>query len=165
MKNLIKYNIVLGLFVGTLIIPKNASSSFEPRFCLMPVHAVLQTLECIEIEDAQCAGEGYHPNFRKLHNGQDTNTVISGPEFWEGAFTLLDIELDIDHIHRIGLNQISLRYVEKVTLITGEIFFQHEHALVTVDNECKMLLWDQFGDNKEQQDVDDKVQEIIDAIN
>ena len=37
----------------------------------------------------------------------------------------------------------------------GSIFFQHEHALVTVDDDCKMILWDQYGDVAEQGAVND----------
>ena len=30
---------------------------------------------------------------------------------------------------------------------------QHEHALVTVNADCKMIKWDQYGDNIEQEQV------------
>ena len=32
----------------------------------------------------------------------------------------------------------------------GQTFVQHEHALVTVDGNCKIALWDQYGDDMEQ---------------
>jgi len=44
------------------------------------------------------------------------------------------------------------------------VYLQHEHALVTVDNDCRMILWDQYGDNKEQSDVDDNSNVILCAI-
>ena len=31
-----------------------------------------------------------------------------------------------------------------------QTFVQHEHALVTVDGNCKIALWDQYGDDMEQ---------------
>ncbi|MEM1010126.1 MAG: hypothetical protein AAGJ35_14110 [Myxococcota bacterium] len=130
--------------------------------CPDPVAAVLKTLKCIEEEDATCAGNGYNKiAFRKLHNGIDTNTQI-GFGFWTGAFFLLDFALKINHVAEIGPNQISIPYVETVTSTNGENLFlpyledypfsqtldQHEHALVEVDDDCKIVLWDQYGDNK-----------------
>ena len=32
----------------------------------------------------------------------------------------------------------------------SQTFVQHEHALVTVDGDCKIALWDQYGDDMEQ---------------
>ena len=43
----------------------------------------------------------------------------------------------------------------------GEVFFQREHAIVTVDNDCRRIRWDQYGDNKEQKDVKDAVNKIL----
>jgi len=134
------------------------------RLCWRPVRAVLETLECVQSEDAACAADGYAPGFVKLHNGIDTNTVISGPEYWAGAFQLIDIDLDINHVARVSRDEISLRYVETVTFITGDVFYQHEHALITVDEDCKMTLWDQYGDNAEQKAIDDKVIEILGGV-
>eukprot|EP00547_Thalassionema_nitzschioides_P000641 CAMPEP_0194213174 /NCGR_PEP_ID=MMETSP0156-20130528/13558_1 /TAXON_ID=33649 /ORGANISM="Thalassionema nitzschioides, Strain L26-B" /LENGTH=220 /DNA_ID=CAMNT_0038941145 /DNA_START=84 /DNA_END=746 /DNA_ORIENTATION=+ len=143
--------------------------------CEDPVAAVLKTLQCIEDEDAQCASAGYNKRvFRKLHNGIDTNTNI-GYFFWIGGFALLDFKLEIDHTYQIAPNQIGIRYVEIVTTTNGstlfldpsnvfpfsQTFYQHEHALVTVDENCKMILWDQTGDNKEQTDVDDVADDIV----
>merc|ERR550539_721221 len=40
-------------------------------------------------------------------------------------------------------------------------FNQYEHAIVTVDDDCKVVRWDQYGDNKEQRDVDDATNAMI----
>mmetsp|Transcript_14180 Transcript_14180/g.21640 ORF Transcript_14180/g.21640 Transcript_14180/m.21640 type:complete len:230 (+) Transcript_14180:183-872(+) len=147
--------------------------------CEDPVAAILETLRCIEQEEVRCASAGYNQRvFRKLHNGIDTNTKI-GRFFWIGGFALLDFKLAIDHVYQIAPNQVGIRYVETVTTTDGsslflkpsnefpfsQTFFQHEHALVTVDENCKMVLWDQTGDNKEQTDVDNVADDIVCRVN
>lgn len=138
--------------------------------CEDPLAAILSTLDCVEVEDVACAAAGYAPEFVKLHNGVDTNTVIN-PEFWEFAFLLVDLDLDYDFQMNVGPNQASIRYIETVTVTDGSSLglppsseypfsaqiIQHEWALVTVNDECEMTLWDQYGDNQEQSDVDDAV--------
>ena len=88
------------------------------------------------------------------------------------------MSLDVNHQMNIGPNQASIRYVEKVTITEGsfllseprteypfgQVFYQHEHALVTVDNDCRVILWDQYGDNKEQQDVEDALDAVLAAV-
>lgn len=73
-----------------------------------------------------------------------------------------------------GPNMASVRYREIIKFTDGSNFglpasseypwsyvrVQHEHALVTVDDECKIKTWDQYGDNKEQ-DLDDPVGKIL----
>lgn len=141
-----------------------------PQVCADPAAAIVSTLDCIGSEDALCATAGYNSaEFKKYHNGIDTQTVIDeGSSYWSGAFTLVDLSLDVNHVMNVGPNQASIRYVEKVVFTNGtefglppsneypfgSTFFQYEHALVTVDKDCKMVLWDQYGDNKEQLDVD-----------
>jgi len=144
----------------------------SPSSCAHPVESVLATLDCIVHEDVECALAGYAPTFKKLHNGVDTNTVIN-KEFWEGAFQLVDLKLDYNHMAQIGRNFISLRYVEEVKTVDASLFglpgqappvetiVQHEHALITVDNQCRMVLFDQYGDNAEQVAVDDAVAELL----
>ncbi len=44
------------------------------------------------------------------------------------------------------------------------MFYQHEHALVTVDDDCRMILWDQYGDNKEQENVEDALDAVLAAV-
>lgn len=129
--------------------------------CATPVEAVLDVMQCIEDENPTCTDAGYNPQFRKLHNGIDTETPINRLGFWVGTFWLLDLKLDYDHVAQVGDNQVSLRYVETVSFRDGEEFIQHEHALITVDDNCKMILWDQYGDNQEQQAVDDKAAEFL----
>lgn len=136
----------------------------SPSFCFLPAKAVLETLTCIEQEDAQCAFDGYAPEFVKLHNGVDVNAAITSPEYWEGAFSMTDFSIDVNHVMRTGLNTISIRYVESVSLVTGQSFLQHEHALVTVNNDCKMVKWDQYGDNAEQFAVDKAVLDFLISI-
>lgn len=131
------------------------------------VCAVLKTLNCIEAGDAQCARAGYTPEFVKLHNGVDTNTDIDAA-FAEGVFNLLHIALDINHFEKTDDGKLSIRYVESVEFTPSFLnqflpfpvpfpdttFLQHEHALVSFDKDGRMTKWDQYGDNKEQQDVD-----------
>ncbi len=128
--------------------------------CADPVAAVIKTLECIEQEKAFCAASGYANNFVKLHNGIDTETPQPNFFFWFGAFYFTNFDLAFDHIVQTDNNQVSLRYVETVAFNDGDVFYQHEHALVTVDSRCKISLWDQYGDNAEQQAVEEKADEI-----
>ena len=144
--------------------------------CEDPLTAIMKTLDCVVAEDEPCASSGYDLNFVKLHNGINTNvTGLGSGEFWTGVFALLDMELDYSHQANIGPNQASVRYVEKVTFTNGASLglapsteypygaemLQHEHAIVTVNDDCKMVLWDQYGDNKEQKDVDEAAAMIL----
>lgn len=115
---------------------------------------------------------------KKLHNGVDTNTVIDGDgQFWTGAFAFFTFSLDYDFQENVASepNMASVRYVETVKTTDGsnlgfparnaypfgQTFIQYEHALVTVDDDCKMVLWDQYGDNQEQTDVIDASDALI----
>ena len=69
-------------------------------------------------------------------------------------------ELDIDHQINVGHNKASIRYVEKIITADkvslgvfgstsssseypySQTFYQHEHALVTVNDDCRIILWD-----------------------
>lgn len=147
--------------------------------CLDPVASVIEILQCVADEDATCAGNGYNKGaFKKLHNGVDTNTNISFG-FWTGAFLLLDFQIEVNHAFQFGDNQVSVRYIETVITTDGsdlfldpsdtypfsQAFDQHEHALVTVDDDCRIVMWDQYGDNKEQTDVEDAVDVIVCELN
>ena len=46
----------------------------------------------------------------------------------------------------------------------SQTFYQHEHALVTVNDDCRIILWDQYGDNKEQTDVSNAIDEIFQDV-
>jgi hypothetical protein len=144
--------------------------------CSDPLVAIRTTLDCIAGEDVICASAGYNEAFVKIHNGKDTAKIdIASIDFWAITFQLLDLSFTYDHEMNIGTNRASIRYVEKVTMTDGSSFGfppsneypfgavidQYEHALVTVDDDCKMLFWDQYGDNKEQTDVDDAANAIL----
>ncbi len=144
--------------------------------CSDPLKATLDTLQCISDANATCAGAGYNTEeFKKFHNTKDTNTVIDGAGFWAGAFALLKLSFSYDFKMNVGPNMASIRYIEYVDFTNGTSFglpassvypfgfkaIQHEWALVTVDDECKIKTWDQYGDDKEQKDVDDAAAAIL----
>ena len=43
-------------------------------------------------------------------------------------------------------------------------FVQHERALVTVDEHCKIVVWEQTGDDQEQVAVDDAVRAVLCSV-
>ena len=146
--------------------------------CEDPLQSILDTLECIVSEDVACASNGYNPDeFVKIHNGVDTNTTIdAGGSFWSGAFSLSDVSFpSMDFMMNVADNQASIRYIEKVVMTDGSLFglvpsaeypfgqsyYQHEHAIVTVDDDCKIIKWDQYGDNLEQDAVTNATTEIL----
>jgi len=159
------------LFLQCFLILSTAfaqSGETEIQGCVDPLAAIMKTLDCIALEDVACASAGYNESFMKLHNSVDTNTVIdSGGSFWSFAFSLLTLSFTYDYTANIGPNRASIRYVEDVSFTDGSNFglpasaeypwsskfLQYEHALVTVDDDCKMILWDQYGDNEEQDAV------------
>lgn len=141
------------------------ADSGEVGGCSDPLKATLDTLQCITDRNATCAGASYNTEFKKYHNGVDTNTVINGAAFWEEAFTLYsNISFTFDHLMNVGPNMASIRYIEFLKFTNGTTLglpassefpwsyetMQHEHALVTVDDECKIKTWDQYGDNEQQ---------------
>jgi len=158
-----------------------ATSLVVAAECPDPLAAILATMQCVEDEDADCASAGYDSdNFIKLHNSIDTKTVIdSTGAYWSGAFGLIDISLDYDYKENIGPNKASIRYIEKVVMTDGSdygfppldtypfgaVIYQYEHALVTVDDDCRMTLWDQYGDNKEQDEVNVAADTILCTLN
>jgi hypothetical protein len=97
------------------------SESACARMPRSPGRHFLTTLDCVEKGNATCAPVGYSATaFRKLHNGIDTNTTIdAGGNFWNGAFALSDLILEINHQMNIGPNQASIRYVETVVMTDG----------------------------------------------
>lgn len=135
--------------------------AFARAECSNPVGAVEGLLNCIEREWPICAARGYARSFKKLHNTVDTETPRPNAFFWWGAFLFVDFKLDVDHIALVDDNQVSVRYVETVKFRDGDEFLQHEHALVTLDNNCRLTLWDQYGDNQEQAVVDEKMKSLF----
>ena len=155
---------------ATGLVTNGTAGNTAVPYCLDPVEAVLKTLGCVETEDAACAAAGYAAEFTKIHNGiqDETATGLDGEDYWPGAFFVVDLGLEYNFIDQVDTNRISLRYVESVktlnmskytlpnTTIAGPdtvTIFQYEHALVDVSADCKMIKWDQYGDNKEQADV------------
>lgn len=147
--------------------------------CADPLQSVLDTMQCIADGDSICVAAGYAPTFTKKHNGILTTDFlgINTPEYWEGAFFLVDLGLDFNYEAEdanAATRQVSLRYLESVITLSGspfglpdsdypfgQTFFQHEHALVTVNEDCKMIEWDQYGDNEEQEAVGTAVNAIL----
>jgi hypothetical protein len=137
------------------------------RSCKNPNNIVLAAMACIEAEDVGCSAV-YAPGFKKIHNEIESILVLN-EEMWQGTFLFLDLKLETRYIATIGENQVSYRYIESVITSDGanlglapsvtypfsQTFIQHKHALVTLDDDCKILTWDQYGDNQEQRDVDE----------
>lgn len=71
-----------------------------------------------------------------------------------------------------------MRYIETVTTTDGlslgipatfvypfnVTILQHEHALVDVDDDCNFVLWDQYGDDQEQTDVEVVVADLLSCV-
>ena len=91
---------------------------------------------------------------------------------------LLPIPITIYQQKSLTLYFISIRYEEIVTTASGyplildspsteypfsQTFVQHEHALVTVEGDCKISLWDQYGDDMEQVDVETAAADLFKA--
>merc|ERR1719384_176729 len=141
--------------------------------CADPLTSIIETMTCITNKNSSCANLGYNwLRFNKYHNGKNAGVQLWPVDiYWSMAMKFSTFTLDYDYTQNIGTNQASVRYVETVQMSDGTEFapqvepsstypfnttiIQWEHALVTVDNNCKMTRWDQYGDNKEQTDVDD----------
>ena len=145
--------------------------------CADPLAAIMQTLQYIADGDPVSSAKGYAYGFRKIHNGVDVGLDFGDDPaaFWEISFLLISFSFSFDHQVNVGPNMASIRYIEGVQFTDGTVFglpasdeypfntsyVQHEHALlVTVDDDCKILLWDQYGDNAEQDAVDDNADAI-----
>ena len=141
--------------------PEDGNTASEGLICPRPVKAVLSALQCFENEDAACVANAYSADFVLMHNDQPTATDPSNSLFWNLAFMFSDFSVDINHLKRVGLKQVSIRYVETLDFTNNVTVNQHEHALVTVDRDCRIQLWDQYGDDAEQQAVSDNIRVII----
>eukprot|EP00931_Biecheleriopsis_adriatica_P102778 TRINITY_DN77709_c0_g1_i1.p1 TRINITY_DN77709_c0_g1~~TRINITY_DN77709_c0_g1_i1.p1 ORF type:complete len:229 (-),score=28.90 TRINITY_DN77709_c0_g1_i1:98-784(-) len=147
--------------------------------CINPLDSIMKTLTCIEQKNATCAGSGYTPEFKKFHNDVDTHASVTAAT-WEGAFTFTSFNLTYSHTAEISPTEgnrtysAMIRYVEAVTTVDlttlgcparlappVETILQHEQALITVDNECKMILWDQYGDDAEQAAVGAAIRKMV----
>lgn len=104
---------------------------------------------------------------------------VDDAAFWAGAFAVVSIEFDIKFYSNPNPNQASVRYIENVTTTDGLslglaapcteypfsfTILQHEHALVEVDNDCKIKKWDQYGDDAEQAAVDTTIASLTAAV-
>jgi len=148
--------------------------------CKDPLAAIMQTLQCIADRDVPCASMGYAVGFQKIHNGIDTglNFGDDPTAFWQFALQMISISFDFDHEVNVSPNMASIRYIEGVQFTDGTAYGlpasdgypfstyyeQHEHALVTVNDDCKMTKWDQYGDNTEQNDVDDASDAVLGVL-
>ena len=55
----------------------------------------------------------------------------------------------------------DIHYFEYVRFPDGEIITQYEEAEVTFNSRCRMTVWDQEGDQAEQDAVDEKTKELF----
>lgn len=132
--------------------------------CADPVEKLTRILNCIDVENAFCAASGYDTwRFKKFHNGVDTNTnnfslTTIG---WLTTFNFIGFEFDIQHLEHLDENTVDIHYYEYVRFPDGEIITQYEEAEVTFNSRCRMTLWDQVGDQAEQDAVEEKTKELF----
>ncbi|NVK74732.1 MAG: hypothetical protein HWE13_11455 [Gammaproteobacteria bacterium] len=131
--------------------------------CANPVEKLTRVLNCIDIENAFCAASGYAWRFKKFHNGVDTrvNNFLLSPIGWMTTFNFIGFEFDIQHLEQIDADTVDIHYYEYVRFPDGEIITQYEEAEVTFNSSCRMTLWDQEGDQAEQDAVDAKMKELF----
>jgi hypothetical protein len=144
--------------VGAAAVTLGAQSASAA--CADPVAAVMATMDCIQTEDLACVSAGYDSSFMKFHN----QVVQVEPYHWEDLFKLVDIDMTFDRQFLLNPTTVSLRYEKKIKTTDGSDFgarpstrypfsrtlTQHEHALVTVNDNCTITQWSQTGDNAEQ---------------
>jgi hypothetical protein len=165
------------LAIAILLYPR--VSVLVASICPDPLGAVLAMTSCMEDEDAECVADRiYHSSFKKLHNGVETEVkVLDGDPIshLETSFKFIRYVIDIEYQEELGPNLVGLGYVEKFTTSTGESFglapsqeypfsqtiLQHEMAAVSVNDDCKITVWDQYGDDKEQQALDKVVSDML----
>lgn len=146
-----------------------------------PLESVKHIMACVKAKDAECASAGYNPAFAKLHNGLPSSSMLGvhTKDWWAAIFAVGDLSLDYNYTsENREKKEASIRYVETVSTTDGttlglpasdaypfaQTFEQHEHAIVTVDDDCKLILWDQYGDNAEQEAVDTATAAILQAF-
>jgi len=161
--------------LAVLFIATNWTNAEKP--CKDPLEATVKAMSCIEAEDIACVLDSYAPDFVKMHNGNDTETPVT-EDFWLGTFMLVDIVMDYEVQENVAINQARLRYTETVTTTDGsdlglpasnvfpwnQTFVQNEDAYITVNDDCKMTLWDQRGDDAEQREVERASNEILCSV-
>ena len=128
-----------------------------------------------------CFLQPYTLSFRKTRlpafDGAFDRTTVD-EEFWTGLFIIQDLSFDVDFYGNPSPNLAAVRYIETVTTFDGsdgttppitdypfsQTFMQHEFALIDVDDDCKLLKWDQYGDNKERTDVIEATAAILSIL-
>ena len=153
----------------------------EDAVCDDPIGAVLAAMECMKVEDAECTAAGYPPGgFQKIHNGiYDDNGAFADRSVatWQGIFALADISLVTWNETNVvdQPNVASFHYNETTVMTDGQVFglgpsteypfsqtyLQTEHAFVTVDGECQIILWNQTGIDEEQVIVDNAFADLV----
>lgn len=148
-----------------------AEASYGGKPCPDPLAAIKETMDCLFVKNSTCVNNGYNwIRFAKYHNGKNVGLRLFPFDiYWSMALKFSTFELIYDHAQNVGTNKASVRYKEIIIMSNGtefdipandiypfsETIVQYEHALVSVDNNCKMTRWDQYGDNLEQKEVDD----------
>jgi len=164
---------------GYLVEESSSSSATESSgFCADPLSSIMHTMDCIRDKNSSCANEGYDwLLFNKYHNGVNAGVQLFPVDiYWDMATRFSTLTLDFDYTRNLNQrNRASVRYVEKVIMSDGTDFnlaprdtwpfnymtYQYEHALVTVDDDCKILRWDQYGDTEEQDVVDQATSDMM----
>lgn len=101
--------------------------------------------------------------------------TVTTADLWSVVFLAFDFSFDFKFFNNPNVNEASVRYVQTITTTDGEPYglegypfgqtlLQHEHVIVTVDNDCKLVNWDQYGDNKEQTDEGEVLNDLLCAI-
>ena len=161
--------------------PEAADPMDSGKSCGNHTRVIEMLFECVTKEDSECVASLYNSvEFKSVHN----NVVVSptpatgDPKFWATAFLLLDFSFDVKMLEKTNSkNQVSVRYIEKMVTSDGvsmgvtnaprtDYLFhqrinQYEHAIVDLDEDCKIVRWDQYGDNKEQTDVAAAAQALL----
>lgn len=152
-KNLAAVSVAILVF-GFFIVPSTALAKKAKKaeeICSDPIAAVLATMHCFINGDTRCIANSYSDDFVLIHNGTPTDTNPHNELYWKYAFMYSDFTIDINHLMQIEEDRVSARYIERLDFVNGKTIYQHEHALITVDKDCKIKLWDQYGDSTEQE--------------
>ncbi|CAM9344360.1 unnamed protein product, partial [Scytosiphon promiscuus] len=153
------------------------SSSPDEDSCSDPAGAVLDLLVCFEVGDVDCITGAYTSGFETYHNEvlATADYSFDDPVYWTNAVLSTNETFNVQFSSNPSPNLASVRYIQTVSTIEdasiglvgypyGQNVTQYEHALVTVDDDCKMVKWDQYGDNQEQIDADELLTALGDAL-
>ena len=146
--------------------------------CADPASAIVNTMECITNKDSSCADQGYSDlGFFKYHNSiRAVLPPFPAATYWSTAMKYATFTTWLNFHENAGENQAEVRYIKNINMSDGSDFGlepsstypfrahikQYEWAIVTVGADCKILRWDQYGDNKEQSDADSAMNAMID---